>query len=546
MRALGGRVSIRLAESVRETSKETNEFDIIFLNVFSVFALLAAGLIIANAVGGQVLSQMHDIGILKTVGFTPRQVTLTLLLQNLTLALGASLLGVLLGLLAAPYFLRKTADLFGVPASASFDAAILAIAIVVVVVLVTVFTIVPAWRAGRIRAIAALEAGNTLVSSGRSRVAAIAARLRLPSVVVVGIKDIGRRPSRTAMTVLALVLAVVTATFSLGIEATFSKTMSEPTVIGGPPYDIGSDRDTFPDANARRIFDSNPDVTSYLAVLHTGARATTANFGFDVQAFDGNLVEPRWRLREGRMPSAPGEAAVTTEFVREFGLDVGDRLTVIFAGEEPRPPTEVQIVGRFVSFEGSMMAVTRETVPGDEPPTDYLIAVREGANPRMVANSLIEASGGYLDPEVYDETIADIRDDFRSVLVALNAVLFTIAGLNLLSSLLLNIRERRRDFAILKTIGFTPGQVAQSVFSGSTALALIAVAVGLPLGLVATRVMFDVLSSAAGIGTGVGAMPGVLWLAPLVPGAIAVAGLATVLPARQAASVVVAEVLRYE
>jgi putative ABC transport system permease protein len=112
--------------------------------------------------------------------------------------------------------------------------------------------------------------------------------------------------------------------------------------------------------------------------------------------------------------------------------------------------------------------------------------------------------------------------------------------------MLLNIRERRRDFAVLKTVGFTPAQVAQTVFSGSTVLALTAVAVGLPLGLVATRVMFDVLSSAAGIGTGVGAMPGALWLAPLVPGALAVAVLATVVPARRAASVAVAEALRYE
>jgi ABC-type lipoprotein release transport system permease subunit len=58
--------------------------------------------------------------------------------------------------------------------------------------------------------------------------------------------------------------------------------------------------------------------------------------------------------------------------------------------------------------------------------------------------------------------------------------------------------------------------------------------------------MFDLLSSAAGIGTGVGKMPGVLWLAPLIPGAILVAVIATVLPARRAAGVQVAEALRYE
>jgi putative ABC transport system permease protein len=541
--AAGMPLSLRPWQDVRDNIKEANEFDVIFLNVFSVFALLAAGLIIANAVAGQVYSQLRDIGILKTVGFTPAQVTLSLLAQNLTLALAASAVGVLAGLLISPFFLAKTADLLGVPAGASFDPGLLAIAMFVTGALVGVFTLLPAWRAGRIGAIRALNAGNDQAPSGRSRIAVLASKLRLPAVAVIGVKDTARRPSRTALTVLALVLAVVTATFSLGIEATFNKTMSDPTVIGGPPFDIGADRDAYDDAAARRLIESIPEVAAYLPVLHTDARV--ANEGFNVHAFDGDLQEPRWRVREGRMPSARGEAALSTRLASDLGLGVGNRLTMV-VGFETSQAVEVAIVGTFVSVEGDIMAVTRETIPGDEPPTDYLVRVNPGVDPRVVSRQLIEGSQGYLDPEVFDETIADIRDDFRSVLIGLNAVLFTIAGLNLLSSLLLNIRERRHDFAILKTIGFTPAQVAQAVFYGSAALAVVAVAVGLPAGLVATRIMFDVLSNAAGIGTGVGAMPGILWLAPLVPGAIAIAALATVIPARRAAGVEVAEVLRYE
>jgi putative ABC transport system permease protein len=183
--------------------------------------------------------------------------------------------------------------------------------------------------------------------------------------------------------------------------------------------------------------------------------------------------------------------------------------------------------------------------PGAEV-TDYLIRTVSGTDNHAFAETLIDRSGGNLEPEILSDTIGDIRSQFRSVLLSLNVVLFVIAGLNLLASLLLSIRERRRDFAVLKTVGFTPGQVGQSVFAGSVVLSLIALVVGLPLGLVATRVMFDVLSSAAGIGTGVGEMPGPLWLAPLVPGAILVAALATAIPARRAAAVQVAEALRYE
>ena len=132
------------------------------------------------------------------------------------------------------------------------------------------------------------------------------------------------------------------------------------------------------------------------------------------------------------------------------------------------------------------------------------------------------------------------------MLFGLNVVLFAIAGINLLSSQLLSIRERRRDFAVLKTLGFTPGQIVLSVLSSSALLALVAVGIGIPLGLIASRVMFDILSNAAGIGTGVGALPGVTWLAPLVPIVLLVTAVASALPARTASSLQVAEALRYE
>jgi putative ABC transport system permease protein len=535
---------IRTWGDVRQNLAEANEFDVIFLNVFSVFALLAAGLIIANAVGGQVLSQVRDTGILKAVGFTPAQVTLGLLLQNLAVALAAGIVGIVAGLMVAPFFLERTAALLGVPASAAIKPGLLALTLIVVCMLVGLFTLLPAWRAGRVAAIAALSAGNDSGSSRPSRLAGLAAAIGLPRVAAVGLKDLSRRPVRTAMTIAALILAVVTTTFTLGIEATFAETMKDLTVIGGPPYDIASDRDTYPDAEARRLLNSRPEVKSYLVVYNTDG--VYRGQGFDLRGIEGDLSEPRWALREGRMPERAGEATVSTRLASNIGLKVGDRVEILAYGRRERTPTTIEVVGMHVDYEGEVIMVKSETLPPDVEITDYLIATREGTDNKQFARDLITASGGYLDPEILDESVGEIRSQFRSVLVGLNAVLFIIAGLNLLSSLLLSIRERQRDFAVLKTVGFTPVQVAKSVFSGSIAQALVAVLIGLPVGLIATRLMFDALSSAADIGTGVGAMPGVLWLAPLVPGAIAVAALGTVIPARRAASIQVAEAMRYE
>ncbi len=422
----------------------------------------------------------------------------------------------------------------------------LAITLFAVLLIVGLFTLIPAWRAGRVGAIAALAAGTETGGTRPSRAASLAARLGLPRVAVVGLKDLSRRPTRTIMTVVALVLAVVTATFSLGIESTFKATMSDATVIGGPPYDLGSDRDLEPDAAARQIFASHPEISGYLAQYRTGGRI--GNQGFDIRGYEGDLNNPRWAVREGRMPAKAGEAAISNKMATDFGLKVGDSITVVVSGAPPSPGQAVRmtIVGRYVDIDGNIMTVMRDSLPAEVEITDYLIKTKPGTDNQALKEALVKESGGNLDPEVLSETVAGIRNQWRPVIFGLNGVLFVIAGVNLLSSLLLTIRERRRDFAVLKTIGFTPAQITQSVFAGCAVLAVVAVVIGLPLGLVATRVMFDVLSNAAGIGTGVGKLPGPLWLAPLVPGAIAVSALGTLIPARRAASVHIAEALRYE
>src|SRR5215208_6151384 len=73
-------------------------------------------------------------------------------------------------------------------------------------------------------------------------------------------------------------------------------------------------------------------------------------------------------------------------------------------------------------------------------------------------------------------------------LTGLLAVLLAVLGAATLGHLLVTvIRRRRRDLGVLKTIGFVRGQVAATVAWQATTLALLALLVGLPLGLVAGR-----------------------------------------------------------
>ena len=53
----------------------------------------------------------------------------------------------------------------------------------------------------------------------------------------------------------------------------------------------------------------------------------------------------------------------------------------------------------------------------------------------------------------------------------------------LVAVVLLSVRERIRDFGVLKAIGLTPSQITSTVVSSHAALALIASLVAVPLGI---------------------------------------------------------------
>jgi putative ABC transport system permease protein len=113
-------------------------------------------------------------------------------------------------------------------------------------------------------------------------------------------------------------------------------------------------------------------------------------------------------------------------------------------------------------------------------------------------------------------------------------------------STLLGIRERTRDVAIFKTLGFTPGQVALSVAVSTGAFALATVVLGVPAGLLAADLMLATVGRGAGVGPEFGAAPGVAGVALVSLGIIVLASGTGALVARRAARASVAEVLRAE
>jgi ABC-type lipoprotein release transport system permease subunit len=65
--------------------------------------------------------------------------------------------------------------------------------------------------------------------------------------------------------------------------------------------------------------------------------------------------------------------------------------------------------------------------------------------------------------------------------------------------LVTSVRRRRRDLAVLKTLGFVRRQVSATVIWQATTVALVALAVGLPLGIAAGRWAWMLVADRLGV-----------------------------------------------
>src|SRR5438874_1289115 len=125
------------------------------------------------------------------------------------------------------------------------------------------------------------------------------------------------------------------------------------------------------------------------------------------------------------------------------------------------------------------------------------------------------------------------------------AVFLALLGVAALGhALVTTVRRRRHDLAVLGAIGLRPRQSAACIFWQAMTVALVALAVGIPLGVVAGRVSWRWVANSTPL----------LYVGPIaalaivvaIPVAIVLANVLAAYPATRAAGVRPAEVLRTE
>jgi putative ABC transport system permease protein len=138
--------------------------------------------------------------------------------------------------------------------------------------------------------------------------------------------------------------------------------------------------------------------------------------------------------------------------------------------------------------------------------------------------------------------VSDVPDELPLLVYTLDAVLLVITLTTLVAVALLSVRERIRDYGILKAIGLTPAQITSTVVGAHAALALLAALLAIPLGIG----LYLALYQAASGNTTDAVIAPWSWLALIPVATLLVVVAATGLPARLATRIRTTDALRFD
>ena len=528
----------------------------IALAVFGGIAAVAALLIAGQVIGRQLRLGAGDLGTLRALGASPAVTTG----DGLPGVLGAIVVGALLAC-AFAVGLSPLAPLGSIRAvypypGVAFDWTVLGAGFALFVCLLAAAAAVIAYRRAPHRALAR---GGRPVPPGRPwcvpprRPGCPRRPPRASGWPSTPARSAAMAPVRSAIlgTVLATVVLLATVTFG----ASLTTLVSHPSLYGWNwTYALSSGVIYVNHNQTTAVLDHDPEVAAWTGVWFGTAQiddVTVPVLGTDTKA----PVAPP--LLSGHGLQGQGQVVLGATTLAQLHKRVGDVVTVTDGGPHP---FQLRIVGT-ATLPSMGVAATLHTemgtgavlpyqdIPGTNgnQPNNILVTLVPGANlaaQQKVLQTIVPADvGGVVLPVQRPAEIADFQSMGTAPVILAGALVLGALS-SLLLTLMSSVRRRRRDLALLKTLGFTRRQLSATVAWQSTAAIAAGAIVGVPLGIALGRALWDLFARQISVvpEPTVPALTVVL----IVLGALVLANLVALLPGRLAGRTPAAALLRAE
>ena len=302
---------------------------------------------------------------------------------------------------------------------------------------------------------------------------------------------------------------------------------------------FGSGGDIVPD-DVRASLEGDPDIAALTLYARGQGRVGAVTLGLaGMEPVKGDVAP---RMLTGRPPASGDEIALGRLVANELDAEVGTKLNVRGTGRARAfRVTGLAVVPAIEGLDGvgQDAVVTLEGLARVDPaaqPSAAAITLREGA-PAGTADRL--DLGAFTRPAVI-VNLARVR----SIPYVLAWLVGALLVLTVVHVMVTSVRNRRRDIAVLRSLGADGHWITKAVHWQATTFSLVPLALGAPLGLIAGRLLFRAFADAVGTVPGA-SVPYVLYAA-VTAAIVALANAVAVVPARRARRLAPAPLLAAE
>jgi len=516
-------------QQVKDSMASNDRLLGLLLALFGIIALVAAPCAIANVTAGRVLVQRQDIAMLKALGFTPGQVVRMLLAEQTLLGAAGAGLGLLAArIMTSPEFVRPPD---GTPVGlAPLSGGWMALIGVGTVLTVAIATVIPAWWAGRVSPVAAVQPSP--LRGHLSLIARLGLLFHLPAALVLGARDSLTRRLSAALTVFGVALPMAMITITLTCWST----------IGGFTHDPGK----IGLASAVTVGQGGLDNKQMLALIshdrqvlasYPGAQFVTLlpgdNGTFIARAMGTSSRPYPFQVVQGRMFHAANEAVAGQGFLDLMHIGVGAWFSQVIDGV----PVILHIVGRTIEPDnnGDVLDFGLDALndAGSAPPQlTYSLVLRPGVSAAAAAARLLGESHDQLDVQVVANPASGLR--VVQLVIAVSVVILAVIGLaNLLTATVVGMRDHRHEVGVLAAMGLTPRQVMATLVVNTMILTALGVTSGIAAGLVIAPRLINMQAQTSGMGSGIAVSLSATAIAETLALALAIATAAALFLARR-------------
>lgn len=298
------------------------------------------------------------------------------------------------------------------------------------------------------------------------------------------------------------------------------------------------------------------DISGPIVLVGSEGTAVTGQGGAPSMGMAFNADDPTMVIAPGgRAPSVPGEIALETSSLKTSGLAVGDTTKILIGGQV----ADVTVVGE-LKFE---TAIAGALIVGLDPQTAAQAWAPDGSTTTISVygdtgeseKDLTAAVQQALDGQSVDvltgtDLRAEVSAQIRSIMGFVSTFLLVFAAIALFvgafiitNTFQMTVRQRQREFAMLRAVGASPRQVFTSILVQALVVGVLGAAGGVGAGVGLVAVLRQILARGGMEMNGDIPLDGFTVAVSVTVGAL-VSVVAAALPARHAAITPPVEAMR--